>query len=217
MIKAIIFDFDGVIIESAEIKTRAFALLFAQYPEKIKEIIEYHTANGGISRYVKFRYIYQNILGQDLSEGKERELGEQFSSIVLEQVMSAPYVPGTPEFLESNKGNYQLFIASGTPLQELKEIVSNRNLGGFFQEVRGTPDTKSEIIEDILSRYHLHRNEVAFIGDAVSDRNAAKQTKVNFIARITLESQLDDCHWKIDDLTELDTVLKTIKKEGLGS
>ncbi|GAF78578.1 unnamed protein product, partial [marine sediment metagenome] len=34
MIKAIIFDFDGVIVESSDIKTEAFRELFQDYPQK---------------------------------------------------------------------------------------------------------------------------------------------------------------------------------------
>ena len=61
MIKAIIFDFDGVLVESAEIKTEAFRQLFSSFPDKVHEIVEYHKRNMGISRYVKFRYFYENI------------------------------------------------------------------------------------------------------------------------------------------------------------
>jgi beta-phosphoglucomutase-like phosphatase (HAD superfamily) len=64
MIKAIIFDLDGVLIESAEIKTDAFRMLFADYPDRLPEIIAYHQRNAGISRYNKFRYFYEKILGQ---------------------------------------------------------------------------------------------------------------------------------------------------------
>ncbi len=62
MIKAIIFDFDGVICESVEAKKIAFQKVFADYPEHLDAITEHHMANGGISRFVKFEYIYKNIL-----------------------------------------------------------------------------------------------------------------------------------------------------------
>ena len=98
MIKAVIFDFDGVILESADIKTEAFKELFSQHASKLKEIVDYHLLNGGISRYVKFRYIYEHILGIDLSKQKEAKLGERFSQIALEKVICTLFVRGTGVF-----------------------------------------------------------------------------------------------------------------------
>ena len=42
MINAIIFDFDGVLVESVDIKTQAFKNLFSFAPNHINDIIEYH-------------------------------------------------------------------------------------------------------------------------------------------------------------------------------
>ena len=56
MIKAIFFDFDGVILESVSIKGDVFQKLFADYPEHLAEILNYHLENGGVSRYDKFEY-----------------------------------------------------------------------------------------------------------------------------------------------------------------
>jgi len=215
MIKAVIFDVDGVIIESAEIKTKAFEILFADYPDKLSEIVSYHQKNGGISRYVKFRYFYEKILGQELSAKKEAELGEKFSKIVLTQVLEAPFAPGAIEFLSQNKNRYHFFVASGTPEDELQNILNHRQLTPFFLEVHGAPKDKADIIEDILYRYELQRKEVVFIGDAESDRAAAEKARILFIARLTGENhQLKDCRWKINDLTDLDTFLQNMCSKG---
>jgi len=215
MIRAVIFDVDGVIIESAEIKTKAFEVLFADYPDKLSKIISYHQKNGGISRYVKFRYFYEKILGQELSAEKEAELGERFSQIAMRQVLEAPFVAGAIEFLTQYKNHYDLFVASGTPEAELQNILNHRQLSQFFVEVHGAPKDKADIIEDILSRYAFQRKETVFIGDAESDRDAAERAGVLFIARLTGENhQLKDCRWKVNDLTNLDTFLQNMCSKG---
>jgi phosphoglycolate phosphatase-like HAD superfamily hydrolase len=211
MIKAIIFDFDGVIIESAEIKTDAFRTLFAGYPDMLPEIIAHHQKNSGISRYKKFRYIYEKILGQELSAQKEAELGEEFSRIVLEKVLNAPYTPGAMGFLQRNEDRYHLFIASGTPQVELQDIIAHRQLTQYFREIHGVPTLKDEIIGDVLNRYSFAKSEAVFVGDAESDRVAAEKAGVSFIARITSENpELQGCLWKINDLTGLETVLNQL-------
>lgn len=214
MIKAIIFDFDGVLVESAEIKTEAFGQLFSIYPDKAHEIVEYHKGNMGISRYVKFRYFYENILGKELSHNEEIELGEKFSQIVLGKVLKAPFVAGALDFLDKYHKKIPLFIASGTPEEELNNIVRQRGISRYFEEIHGTPRKKPEIITDILSRYSLSAPEVVFVGDAESDLKAAKETGVHFIARINLEdNDLLDCPLKVKDLYGLGKVIGKLNNQ----
>lgn len=216
MIKAIIFDFDGVIIESAEVKTSAFRRLFAEeYPDKVDDILAYHRRNMGISRFVKFRYIYDHILKRPLSTAMEKALGDRFSGFVFDEVLKVPLVAGAMEFMISNAGRYSLFVASGTPAEELFDILKLRGMNRFFNEVYGTPGQKIEIINGILKKHSLNKNEVVFVGDAESDRSASESAGVAFIARVKSGDcqRLEDCKWKICDLRELDGILESVERQ----
>jgi HAD superfamily hydrolase (TIGR01549 family) len=210
MTEAIIFDFDGVLVESTEIKTEAFRRLFSGYPDKVHEIVEYHKMNMGISRYVKFRYFYESILGKELSRDKEIELGKKFSQVVLERIAKAPFVTGALDFLDNHYKKTPLFIASGTPHEELYYIIKKRGISHYFKEIHGTPRKKPEIIVDILSRYSWRASDVIFVGDAESDLKAARESGVCFIARISPcgNNSLSGCPFKINNMRELEKTIK---------
>ena len=184
MIRAIAFDFDGVLVESTNVKTRAYACLFEEYGQNIvSKVVDYHTKNGGISRFVKLRTIYEKILKKSLSEDKFNSLCEQFSSIVVDEVVAAPWVEGAHEFIKTNKNRYLLFIVSGTPQKELELIVKRRRMGKYFCAVFGSPKDKISLFQEALPQLNLTPKETVFIGDAETDWNAAQTMGLPFLWR----------------------------------
>jgi len=189
-LRAIVFDFDGVILESTDIKTDAFCALFSDLdPALQSRVREHHLANLGISRFVKFEWIYQNLLGRPLHEAERLQLGERFTAIALRKVLDCPFVPGAEAALRALSPRYPLFVASGTPQAELDQIVLARGLGGYFAEVWGSPSEKHDILADIGARYRLDRRQILFIGDGSSDERAARAAGVEFLARVAPTAQ----------------------------
>lgn len=184
IIKTVVFDFDGVLAESVDVKTAAFAKLFEHEGEDIvKKVVEYHIEHGGISRFEKFRYYYKELLCKELTSEKERELGRRFSSLVVEEVINAEMVEGAQEALDELVGKYPLFVASGTPEDELVQIISKRGLQRYFKGVYGAPTTKDMILRRIMEERGLEPNQVVMVGDAMTDYSAAVATGTWFIGR----------------------------------
>jgi phosphoglycolate phosphatase-like HAD superfamily hydrolase len=182
-LRAIVFDFDGVILESADIKTDAFQELFAGYPEKRQAILEYHLNHIGISRYVKFEYITEKLLGLPYAESDRKRLGEEFSRLALEKILVCPEISGAQNLMLALKGKVLRAVASGTPEDELRQIVSARKMEDWFEEVWGTPRTKPEIIRDLIARHGFSAENVLMVGDGLTDYKAAQETGVRFLAR----------------------------------
>ncbi len=183
-IQAVFLDFDGVIIESVDIKGLVFGRLFNQYPEHVDEIVAYHHANGGVSRFEKIRYIYKEILKQQLTEKQFNRLCNDFSRLVFQRVLECDYVPGALEFLDKYCHKVPLFVVSGTPHEEIAEIVKAKKIDNYFRGVFGSPTSKGEWVKKILQEKKTAPQKTLFVGDAMSDYNAALENHVPFVARI---------------------------------
>jgi phosphoglycolate phosphatase-like HAD superfamily hydrolase len=182
---AIIFDFDGVLVESVDVKTQAFASLYKDYgPEIVKKVVEYHLQHGGVSRFDKFRHYEEVLLGKKLDAEKEKALGSRFAKLVVDSVIAAPWVSGAKEFLDRYSKEISLFVASGTPDDEIREIVARREMSHYFISVHGTPAKKAEIIKAICESHGFDRKRVLMVGDAMTDYEGAVKAGIDFIGRV---------------------------------
>lgn len=202
MIRAAVFDFDGVVLESTDIKTRAFAALF----DGDERAVAYHLEHAGVSRYEKFRHITTEFLGQPYGPEDEERLGRRFSELVLDEVLRCPFVPGAWELLERRSAGARLFVASGTPQEELREIVRVRGLEPFFTAVYGTPATKGEILTRILRDEGIGTADVLFVGDAMTDLLGAREAGVPFVGRVHEDPEVfaGEAVHTVRDMAELD-------------
>ena len=182
MLKGIIFDFDGVIAESVQIKTDAFARLYEQYGDKIvNKVIEHHESNGGMSRFEKIKLYHESFLNKAITNEEIGELTNQFSKLVVRKVIESPYVPGVFKYIQKCYEKYNLFISTGTPTNEMKQILIGRGIAEYFIEILGSPEKKCVHITKIISKYNYHPDELIFYGDANTDINAAKQASIPFV------------------------------------
>ena len=184
MLKAIIFDFDGIICESVDVKVEAFRKLFSGHPKHLKKIIDYHIRAGGISRYEKFKVIYRDILRKKLTPEKSAELGKKFTAYAYAAVIASPLVEGAQELLSQHYKKILFFIASGTPQEEVASIIQKKKLDKFFKGVYGSPQTKYEIIAKVLKKNKIDRDSIIFVGDSINDYDGARQAGIKFVGRI---------------------------------
>jgi len=182
-------DFDGVIVDSAKVKTEAFKELFSDFGEEQGEIISYHLNNNALSRFIKFKYIYENILNKEYNMDVEIDLGKRFSEIVFKRVVDCPYIPGAIEFLDSFYGQYPMYLISATPHEELMRIVAERNLIHYFKGIFGVPPrSKYEHILTVLKNECVKPSEAMYIGDMIADYQIAESSGIMFIGKNGIEN-----------------------------
>ena len=183
--QAILFDFDGVLAECMNVKTEAFGKLFEPYgDEVVKKVVKHHIENGGISRYEKIKYYYSEYLKMSITNEELENIAKKFSDLVVNKVINSDWVKGVKEFLEKHYKTIDLYIISGTPQDELQTIVEKREMNKYFKGVYGSPDTKPNLVRQIIAENGYNHEKVLYIGDSLSDYHNARKSSIKFLGRV---------------------------------
>ena len=166
------------------------------------------------SRFEKFSCIYKNILKKKLTDSIFNDLCKRFQSLVFEEVIMAPYVKGAKEFLDHMARRYVFFICSGTPQEELEMIIDRRGMRKYFSSLHGSPTNKNMIVRKILQDNAYRSGDVLYVGDALSDYEAARENNVFFVGRLLPGSDIfrSACD-TIPDLTFLEAAICRIENK----
>ena len=182
MIRHLLFDFDGVLVDSAQIKADGYlAVLDVQSPGQRSEIQTYVEVHGGVSRFEKFRYIYERILRAPLGDEAHRQLCDGYANLVFEKVLAAPEIPGVTAFLREQSEVRQCYVVSGGPQTEILELVQARNWSPFFVECLGSPSPKDQLVAGLVERQRIRPADALFFGDSITDFTAADKAKIPFV------------------------------------
>ncbi|MBR2201515.1 MAG: HAD family hydrolase, partial [Bacteroidales bacterium] len=158
---------------------------------------------GGVSRVKIFPIAHRMFLNREIGEEEHRMMCERFTAWVEQEVIKAPLVQGVEDFLKTWQGKAKIFVSSGTPQDEMRRIVSAKGLDKYFTEVLGSPTLKADHVRQMLHKYSIGRNDALFVGDAITDRDAAADAGVRFIARISQDSRLQKEPYTIQDFREI--------------
>lgn len=177
--QTLVFDCDGVVLNSNKVKTEAFykaALPFGE--DAAQKLVAHHVLNGGISRYKKFEWFIQEVVPG--REANLHKLLESYAQFVRNGLLTCDIANGLFELREQTSHTNWL-IVSGGDQQELREVFSARNLielfdGGIF----GSPDSKDTILERELANNNIRKSAI-FLGDSRYDHIASSSAGLDFV------------------------------------
>jgi phosphoglycolate phosphatase-like HAD superfamily hydrolase len=177
----LVFDCDGVILDSNRIKTEAFSHVATQFGADVaKELVRFHTQHGGVSRYKKFEYLLVNILQRALDVTEIESLARQYGQHVYDQLLLCSMASGLKE-LRKTTPHTNWMVVSGGDQAELQYIFAERDLTSLFnQGIHGSPATKDEILSREIASGHLVLPAL-FLGDSRYDHEAAQRAGLDFI------------------------------------
>lgn len=185
----IIWDFDGVILNSNKIRDFGFEKVLKDYPKnEVQQLMSFHKKNGGLSRYVKFRYFFEEIRLEKISEDEVQMWADKFSKVMLSLLIDEKLLIN--ETLNYIKGNFKkktMHIVSASDQNELRKICSGLNLTPFFKSISGSPVTKKCNVKNVIELNSYKKEEVLLIGDSINDYHAAKDNGIGFSGYNNLE------------------------------
>ena len=178
--KVHIFDCDGVITDTNDIKTDAFRHVAEKYlcKKAITKLLEFHSNNLGKSRWEKFNF----IKAKGLNLNYETDfLCEKYSFYVESNIFNKGLVPYVKDYINNlykNKEN-KLFIASGGESSQVKRLMNYHHISIPEDNIFGSPEDKQNIVKRIKKTFN--NSEFIFYGDSIYDAECAALINAKFI------------------------------------
>jgi len=185
-----VFDFDGTLVDSNEIKWSGFEHVFSEFPEMLPEISLYCRGNNHTIRGEKFRFVCEQILHIPYTEERARSLHERYAAYTTDGVVHAPEIPGGKEFIKKLNGRPRALLSS-TPHLILLEILDRKRWRYLFDEIRGAPVIKRDWLMYYQRRIGCRPAEIVFFGDTDEDASSARESGCEFV-RIGLPEGIRD-------------------------
>jgi HAD superfamily hydrolase (TIGR01549 family) len=184
MINTILWDFDGVILDSMAVRNWGFREIFKSFEtEKVELLLDYHKKNGGLSRYVKIRFFFEEIMNEKITDKDVLKYANNFS-ILMKNELTNPenLIFDALNFIKENHRKYKFHIVSGSDQNELRFLCEQLNISHYFQSIHGSPTPKKELVSSLLKTNNYNLEETLLIGDSINDFDAAKDNNIYFLA-----------------------------------
>ena len=177
----IVFDCDGVLLDSNGIKSNAFYNSVLPYGlQAAQAMLDFHKCNGGISRYKKYEHFFENIIKREIDDECVKNLLAVYSEEVRKGLLTCE-VSTAIEKLKRQTPTSRWLIVSGSDQTELRSVLKLRQLSRYFDGgIYGSPDSK----DAILTREIENKNIVfpaLFIGDSKYDYEASNRAGLDFV------------------------------------
>jgi len=184
MINTILWDFDGVILDSMEVRNWGFREIFKSFEtEKVELLLDYHKKNGGLSRYVKIRFFFEEILNKKISDEDVLKYANNFSVLMKNELTNPEnLILDALDFIKQNHRKYKFHIVSGSDQNELRFLCEQLNIAHYFQSIHGSPTPKKELVSSLLKTNNYNMEETLLIGDSINDFEAARDNEIYFLA-----------------------------------
>jgi phosphoglycolate phosphatase-like HAD superfamily hydrolase len=180
--KTIIFDCDGVILNSNKVKKDAYhKVASSHYGARLANLlIEYLSKNTGNPREFFFNHFVNNIVPSNISGPGEDELVAEVALEVHHGLMECEVAQSIYK-LRKKTPNAKWFVVSGGVQNELRDVFLKRSLIELFDGgIYGGPMTKDDILKFLFAN-DLIEFPALYIGDSQFDFEVSNRFNLDFL------------------------------------
>jgi phosphoglycolate phosphatase-like HAD superfamily hydrolase len=178
----VVFDFDGVLVQSNAIKRDAYTYALRALPVPSTTIAECLAAPPEGDRVDIIDAIVRTLKlpAEEHATIVSRSVQAygQYCDALLAECAEADYAS---EILAQLAARYALYVNSATPQDALRSYIEGRRWTGFFRGVCGRPHTKVENFTRITHAERITPARILFVGDRQSDYDAAHAAGCHFV------------------------------------
>ena len=180
--RAVIFDFDGTIIDSNHAKEKAFIAVLTSVGVSESEANTVRAASLSLDRFAFFDRFYRDFKTRLPAEVSAPRLAGKFSALCHQEILQCKMIPGIQSFLEELQQNdIRLYVSSATPEKSLVPLLMELNITRYFSGVYGGPSKKLTHIRKVQRDNHCEPSDITYFGDSDDDFEAAMQAGCNFV------------------------------------
>ena len=205
-VKGIIFDCDGVLVDSVSQKTKAFReWVKTHYPQFEKEFMNYHLASYGVGRAEQLNHFVNEILSEKVNDDAFKSMLLSLTKCIGEHMKAVKLSAGAGELISGlTQKKIMMFVVSGAPQGELNFHLARLGVYKNFQGVYGNLISKEDAVKAILKSHKMTPDDLIFVGDATADAEVAFRFGIRF-AYYPSQAKMESNHiWKkLDVLREL--------------
>ena len=222
MLKCVVFDFDGTLVDSNDIKRETFFAVAHPWDSSGAVAEEVFDLWPTADRYEKTRRIAEALISRKLlPEGSSLKdwashLADDYTIQCEKAISCCPEMPGASQVLkELSATGFHLFVNSATPVEPLRKILKLRNWNHFFQGVYGAESIKADNLGQIAKTTGATPKEIVHVGDQPDDLQATEQFGCHFVAMADGDSRpvAEASDLVVQELSELPELLKNLDRE----